>query len=134
MGDGEQQEGQIWEAAMFAAHHQVDNLIAIIDCNGRQIDGDVEDIMSLQDLSAKWKAFGWQVLEMNGNDLEEVVKSLKLAKGLTKREKPVVIMMRTEMGFGVDYMMGTHKWHGVAPNDEELEQALAQLEETLGDY
>ena len=134
MGDGEQQEGQIWEAAMFAAHHHVDNLIAIIDCNGRQIDGDVEDIMSLQDLSAKWKAFGWQVLEMNGNDLEEVIKSLKLAKGLTKREKPVIIMMHTEMGFGVDYMMGTHKWHGVAPNDEELEKALAQLEETLGDY
>lgn len=134
MGDGEQQEGQIWEAAMFAAHHQVDNLIAIVDCNGRQIDGDVAEIMSLIDLSAKWKAFGWQVLEMNGNDIEEVVKTLKLAKGLTGREKPVIILMRTEMGFGVDFMMGSHHWHGIAPNDEQLEKALAQLEETLGDY
>lgn len=134
MGDGEQQEGQIWEAAMFAAHHKVDNLIAIVDVNGRQIDGDVEDVMSLQNLEMKWKAFGWQVLDMEGNDIEEVVKTLKLAKGLTKREKPVIILMKTEMGFGVDFMMGTHKWHGVAPNDEQTELALAQLEETLGDY
>ncbi len=135
MGDGEQQEGQIWEAAMFAAHQKVDNLIGIIDYNGRQIDGDVEEVMSLLDLAAKWKAFGWQVLEVEeGNDMEEVIKSLKLAKGLTKREKPVLILMKTEMGFGVDFMMGSHQWHGVAPNDEQLEQALAQIEETLGDY
>jgi transketolase len=134
MGDGEQQEGQIWEAAMYATHHKVDNLVAAIDLNGQQIDGPTEKVMSLQNLAAKWKAFGWNVLEMNGNDLEEVIKTLTLAKSLTGREQPIVIMMKTEMGFGVDFMMGSHQWHGVAPNDEQLAQALAQLPETLGDY
>ncbi|MCU0444136.1 MAG: transketolase [Microscillaceae bacterium] len=134
MGDGEQQEGQIWEAAMYAAHHKVDNLIATIDLNGQQIDGSTEKVMSLQNLAAKWKAFGWNVLEMNGNDIEEVIKTLILAKSLTGREQPIVIMMKTEMGFGVDFMMGSHHWHGIAPNDEQLAQALAQLPETLGDY
>lgn len=135
MGDGEQQEGQVWEAAMFAAHHKVDNLIAIIDVNGQQIDGPVEQVMSLQNLSAKWKAFGWQVLELEaGNQMGEVIKVLQLAKGLTNRQQPVVILMKTEMGFGVDFMVGTHKWHGIAPNDAELERALQQLPVTLGDY
>jgi transketolase len=135
MGDGEQQEGQIWEASMFAAHHKVDNLIGIIDLNGQQIDGPTEKVMSLQNLAAKWKAFGWQVLELeNGNDLEEVIKILHLAKSLTGKEQPVLILLKTEMGFGVDFMMGSHKWHGVAPNDEELSKALVQLEQTLGDY
>ncbi|GAB4399403.1 MAG: transketolase [Microscillaceae bacterium] len=134
MGDGEQQEGQIWEAAMFAAHQKVDNLIATIDVNGQQIDGPVKEVMDLQDLAAKWKAFGWQVLEMEGNDLGEVIRTLKLAKGLTQREQPIVILMKTEMGFGVDFMVGTHKWHGIAPNDDELQKALAQLPATLGDF
>jgi transketolase len=134
MGDGEQDEGQVWEAAMYAAHHKVDNIIATIDVNGQQIDGPTEKIMNLADLAAKWKAFGWKVLEMNGNDVEEVTKTLLLAKGLTGREQPIVILMKTEMGFGVDFMMGSHHWHGVAPNDTQLEQALAQLPETLGDY
>ncbi|TAE17345.1 MAG: transketolase [Bacteroidetes bacterium] len=135
MGDGEQQEGQVWEAAMFAAHHKVDNVVAIIDVNGQQIDGPVEKVMSLQNLSAKWKAFGWQVLEIEtGNQMEEVIKILQLAKGLTHREQPVIILLKTEMGFGVDYMMGSHKWHGVAPNDDELQRALQQLPVTLGDY
>ncbi len=134
MGDGEQQEGQVWEAAMFAAHHKVDNLIAVIDVNGQQIDGPVSAVMDLKDLAAKWKAFGWQVLEMQGNDLEEVVKTLKLARGLTNREVPIIVLMKSEMGYGVDFMVGSHKWHGVAPNDEQLAQALAQLPETLGDY
>ncbi len=133
-GDGEIQEGQIWEAAMFAASKKVDNLIATIDYNGRQIDGDVKDVNDLGDLRAKWRAFGWEVLEMNGNKLEEVLRTIENAKGLTGKGKPVMIIMKTEMGQGVDFMMGTHKWHGVPPNDEQLEQALSQLEETLGDY
>ncbi|KOY88017.1 transketolase [bacterium 336/3] len=134
MGDGEQQEGQIWEAAMYAAHHQVDNLIAVIDYNGQQIDGPVDAVMSLKNLKAKWEAFGWQTLEMDGNNMEDVLKTLDEAKKLTKQGKPTLILMKSEMGFGVDYMMHSHKWHGVAPNDAELEKALAQLEETLGDY
>jgi transketolase len=134
MGDGEQQEGQIWEASMYAAHHQVDNLIAVIDYNGQQIDGPVDAVMSLKNLKAKWEAFGWQTLEMDGNDMEDVLKTLDEAKKLTKQGKPTLILMKSEMGFGVDYMMHSHKWHGVAPNDAELEKALAQLEETLGDY
>lgn len=134
MGDGEQQEGQVWEAAMYAPHHKIDNLIATIDCNGQQIDGPVEKIMSLLDLQAKWEAFGWVVQTFNGNDLESVVQGLEKAKSLAKKGKPVMNLMKTDMGFGVDFMMGSHKWHGVAPNDEELEKALAQLEETLGDY
>jgi transketolase len=133
MGDGEQQEGQVWEAAMYAAHNKVDNLIATIDLNGQQIDGPVAKILSL-DLKSKWQAFGWTVQEFNGNVMEEVVAGLKQAQALAKQGRPVMNLMKTEMGFGVDYMMGSHKWHGVAPNDEELKKALAQLQETLGDY
>jgi transketolase len=133
-GDGELQEGQNWEAAMAAAHHKVDNLIATVDFNNRQIDGDVSDVMTLGNLRAKWEAFGWEVLEMNGNNMSEVVSTIKTAQAHTGKGKPVVILMTTEMGQGVDFMMGTHKWHGVAPSDEQLEQALAQLEETEGDY
>ncbi|MEZ4972333.1 MAG: transketolase [Cyclobacteriaceae bacterium] len=134
MGDGEQQEGQVWEAAMYAAHNKVDNLIATIDYNGQQIDGPVDKVLSLLDLKAKWKAFGWEVIESNGNDLDEVIRTLKHAKSLTGKGKPIMNLMTTEMGHGVDFMVGSHKWHGVAPNDEQLAQALGQLEETLGDY
>lgn len=134
-GDGELQEGQIWEAAMYAAHKKVDNLISTIDYNGRQIDGDVDDVLSLGDLAGKWKAFGWEVLEVqNGNDVEQLINGFEKAKSLTGKGKPVMMIMRTEMGMGVDYMMGTHKWHGSAPNAEQTEKALAQLEQTLGDY
>src|SRR5690606_5469966 len=134
MGDGELQEGQVWEAAMYAAHHKVDNLIAAVDVNGQQIDGPTEPVRSSGSLKAKWEAFGWDVSEMNGNDMNDVIRGLELAKNKTNKSKPVMILMQTDMGFGVDFMMGTHKWHGVAPNDEQLEVALAQLEETLGDY
>jgi transketolase len=134
MGDGEQQEGQVWEAAMYAAHHKVDNLIATIDVNGQQIDGPVEEVMSLRDLGAKWRAFGWEVIESEGNEMEKIVAALQNAQNLAKKGKPVMNLMRTEMGFGVDFMMHSHKWHGVAPNDQELAKALAQLEESLGDY
>jgi transketolase len=133
-GDGELQEGQIWEAAMYAAHHKVDNLISTIDVNGQQIDGPTEKVMSLGNLRSKWEAFGWQVIEMNGNDMESVVGTLQSAKALCGKGKPTMILMTTSMGKGVDFMEGTHKWHGVAPNDAELAQALGQLEETLGDY
>jgi transketolase len=134
MGDGELQEGQVWEAAMYAAHHKVDNLIAAIDLNGQQIDGPTEKVMSLGNLRAKWEAFGWDVMEMHGNDMEDVVRGLELARAKTTKGKPIMILMQTDMGFGVDFMMGTHKWHGTAPNDEQLASALEQLEETLGDY
>ncbi|SEI88424.1 transketolase [Cyclobacterium xiamenense] len=135
MGDGEQQEGQIWEAAMCAPHHGVDNLIASIDVNGQQIDGPTREVMNLLDLKAKWEAFGWEVIVTeNGNDITEVIASLEKAKGLLGRGKPVLNLLHTDMGYGVDFMVGTHKWHGVAPNDEQLENALGQLEETLGDY
>lgn len=134
MGDGEQQEGQVWEAAMYAAHNKLDNVIATIDYNGQQIDGPVDKILSLLNLKAKWEAFGWMVQEFNGNDMKSVVQGLENAKSLSGKGKPVLNLMKTEMGFGVDYMMGSHKWHGVAPNDEELVKALGQLEETLGDY
>jgi transketolase len=133
-GDGELQEGQIWEAAMYAAANNVDNLIATIDYNGRQIDGDVEDVMSLGNLAQKWIAFGWDVLEMDGHQFENIRAKMTEAKALCGKGKPVVIIMKTEMGQGVDYMMGSHKWHGVAPNAEQLTVALAQLEESLGDY
>jgi len=133
-GDGELQEGQIWEAAMFAPHHKVDNLIATVDVNGQQIDGPTEKIMSLLNLADKWSAFGWEVMTMNGNDMADVIKTLTEAKARTGRGKPIVILMTTGMGYGVDFMMGSHKWHGVAPNDEQLAAALGQLEETLGDY
>jgi len=133
-GDGELQEGQIWEAAMYAAAQKVDNIIAVIDYNGRQIDGDVDDVLSLGDLPAKWSAFGWTVLTMDGHNFVDMKNTILKAQSLCGAGKPVVIIMKTEMGAGVDFMMGTHKWHGVAPNDEQLAQALNQLEETLGDY
>lgn len=135
MGDGEQQEGQVWEAGMYAAHHKVDNLIAAIDYNGQQIDGPTLKVMDLKNLKAKWEAFGWEVMEIKkGNDIQSVVNGLDEAKNLTGKGKPVMILLYTEMGYGVDFMVGTHKWHGVAPSDAELENALGQLEETLGDY
>lgn len=134
MGDGEQNEGQIWEAAQFAPHHGVDNLIAIVDVNGQQIDGPTEKVMNNRNLVNKYGAFGWQVEYMDGNNMADVVLSLNNAKELCGKGHPVVIMMKTEMGAGVDFMMGSHKWHGVAPNDEQLQMALGQLEETLGDY
>lgn len=134
MGDGELNEGQVWEAAMYAAHHKVDNLIATVDQNGQQIDGPTKEIMDLKNLRAKWEAFGWEVQEFNGNDLYETIKSLENAKALAKKGKPILNLMNTSMGYGVDFMMGSHKWHGIAPNDEQLEKALAQLEETIGDY
>jgi transketolase len=133
-GDGELQEGQIWEAAMFAAARKIDNLIATVDYNGQQIDGPVDEIISLGNLRAKWESFGWKVLEMNGNDMDDVVKTINQAKTLTGNGMPIIILMKTEMGMGVDFMMGSHKWHGVAPNDEELKNALSQLEETIGDF
>lgn len=134
-GDGELQEGQIWEAAMYAAANKVDNYIATIDYNGRQIDGDVENVLSLGNLKAKFEAFGWAVVETEkGNDIKSVIEGLNLAKSLIGKGKPIVNIMKTEMGQGVDYMMGTHKWHGSAPNDEQLAKALNQLEETIGDY
>jgi len=133
-GDGELQEGQNWEAMMFAAHHKVDNLIVTVDWNGQQIDGSNDDVMSLGDLPGKWSTFGWEVLHMNGNDMADVLKILAEAKAATGKGKPVCILMKTDMGYGVDYMMGTHAWHGKAPNDEQTEVALAQLEETIGDY
>lgn len=133
-GDGELQEGQIWEAAMFASARKIDNLICTIDFNGKQIDGPTDKVLPMGDLKSKFNAFGWDVLEMNGNDLFEVIQTLKIAKEHTGKGKPVVIIMKTEMGCGVDFMMGTHKWHGVAPNDEQLSKALAQLPETIGDY
>jgi transketolase len=132
MGDGEQQEGQVWEAAMYAGHYGLDNLTAFIDYNGQQIDGPVDKVMNLKDLGAKYSAFGWHVLECNGNSFFELEETIYKAQHL--KGKPTVVLMKTEMGYGVDYMMGSHKWHGVAPNDEELGKALAQLEETLGDY
>ncbi len=133
-GDGELQEGQIWEAAMYAAHHKIDNIISTIDLNGQQIDGSTEKVMSLGDIKSKWLAFGWDVLEMDGNNMQEVIDTLSKAKSHTGKGKPVLILMKTEMGAGVDFMMGSHKWHGVAPNNEQLASALAQLEETLSDY
>ena len=133
-GDGELQEGQVWEAIMYAAHNKVDNLIVTVDHNGQQIDGPVDNILSLSDLRAKWEAFGWQVIESNGNDMEGIIEALTHAKSLTGNGKPVVNLMATQMGYGVDFMVGTHKWHGIAPNDEQLQAALDQLEETLGDY
>ena len=133
-GDGELQEGQIWEAAMYASAKKIDNLISTIDYNGRQIDGDVDDVLTLGNLDSKWIAFGWKTLECDGNNMKDVVNTLHQAKSLTGNGQPIMIIMKTEMGFGVDYMMGSHKWHGVAPNDEQLENALNQLEETHGDF
>lgn len=133
-GDGELEEGQIWEALMFASAKHVDNLIVTVDNNGKQIDGPTDQVCSLGKLRSKFEAFGWIVLEMDGNDMKKCVQTLNLAKSLAGNQKPVAIIMKTEMGMGVDFMMGTHKWHGSAPNDEQAEAALAQLPVTLGDY
>ena len=134
MGDGEQNEGQVWEAAMYAPHHKVDNLIAFIDVNGQQIDGPTEKIMNNRDLQLKYEAFGWNVLHVDGHDMACLQSCLAKAKQMLGNDIPVMILMKTEMGAGVDFMMGSHKWHGVAPNDQQLEEALSQLSETLGDY
>ena len=133
-GDGELQEGQIWEAIMFAAHNKVDNLIATVDVNGQQIDGPLSKVLSLDSLEEKFKAFHWTVLHMDGHNMENIVETLAKAKSLTGQGKPICILMKTEMGKGVDFMEGSHEWHGIAPNDEQLAKALGQLEETLGDY
>src|SRR5690554_2416347 len=135
MGDGEQQEGQIWEAAMFAPHNKVDNLIATIDLNHQQIDGPTDKILDLLNLREKYEAFGWKVIETkNGNDINEVIAVLEEAKSLLGQGQPILNLLHTEMGHGVDFMVGSHKWHGVAPSDEQLENALTQVKETLGDY
>jgi len=134
-GDGELQEGQIWEAVMYAGSKKVNNLILSIDVNRQQICGSTDDILDLGDLKEKFTAFNWKVHEVgNGNDIEAVLNTLNAAKTLESDGQPVCILLNTEMGYGVDYMMGSHKWHGIAPNDEQLEKALDQLEETLGDY
>jgi len=134
MGDGEQQEGQVWEAAMFAAHNKLDHLIATIDYNGQQIDGPVDEVLSLGDLAGKYKAFGWTVLSCEGNDMSAILSMLNEAIDQTGKGQPIMILMKTAMGKGVDFMEGSHKWHGIPPNDAQLEDALNQLEETLGDY
>jgi transketolase len=134
MGDGEQQEGQVWEAAMYAPHNKVDNLIGFVDYNGQQIDGSCDKVLSLGSLEDKYKSFGWNVINCNGNDFADLEKAIIKAQSNRGTGKPSMILMKTEMGYPIDYMMGSHKWHGVAPNDEELAKALAQLEETLGDY
>lgn len=133
-GDGELQEGQIWEAAMYAAHNKIDNLISTVDCNGQQIDGSTDDVLSLGNLRMKWEAFGWVVFEMDGHDFDSLSDTMKQARAASGKGKPVMILMKTAMGKGVDFMEGTHHWHGVAPNDQQLAAALAQLPETLGDY
>lgn len=134
MGDGELQEGQNWEAFLYASARKVDNLIAIIDYNGKQIDGSVDNVVTLGDLPSKLNAFGWKVFEMFGNNMEEVIQTLKKARSSLHTKQPVVIVMRTHMGYGVDFMLDNHEWHGVPPNAEQAAKALAQLEETLGDY
>lgn len=135
LGDGELQEGQNWEALMYAAANKVDNLVATVDLNGKQIDGSTDEVLNMGDLKAKFEAFGWQVLEIaQGNNLEAVISGLQEAKSLTKKQKPIMVLLHTEMGNGVDFMMHTHAWHGKAPNDEQLEKALAQNISTLKDY
>jgi transketolase len=133
-GDGELDEGQNWEAILFAAHKKVDNLIATIDFNGQQIDGSTNNVMGLGNLKSKFEAFDWLVTEMDGNDMDDVIRGIDNAKSLLGQGKPVVIIMKTIMGKGIDFMEGTHEWHGIAPNDEQLKRALDQLPETLGDY
>jgi transketolase len=134
-GDGELQEGQNWEAIMYASANKVDNLIATIDYNKKQIDGSVDDVLPMGDISEKFRAFDWEVIEeKDGNNLEAIIDCLNNAKKISSNGKPIVIILHTEMGNGVDFMMGTHKWHGVAPNDEQLADALSQNPETLGDY
>ena len=134
MGDGEQEEGQIWEAAMYAPAKKVDNLVAIVDYNKKQIDGPTDEVMNLGDLRAKYEAFGWKVYECNGNDMQQVVDTLNITRQNAHKGQAQVILAHTEMGMGVDFMMGTHKWHGTPPNDEQAANALSQLKETLGDY
>lgn len=133
-GDGEMEEGQVWEAIMYAGAKKVDNIIATVDVNMQQIDGSVEDVLPYGDLRPKFESFGWTVLTMNGNIMDETVQVLEKAKSLTGKGRPIAILMKTEMGQGVDFMMCSHKWHGIAPNAEQTEKALAQLEETLGDF
>ena len=134
MGDGELQEGQNWEAIMYAGHHGLSNIIASVDYNMQQIDGNVKDIMGFNQLRNKFEAFNWQVLEMNGNDMQSILDTNAQAQSLRANGKPIVLLMTTEMGAGVDFMMGSHEWHGIPPNDEQLAKALAQLPETMGDY
>ncbi len=133
-GDGELQEGQNWEAIMFAAHNKVDNLIATVDLNGQQIDGPTSKVLSLESLQAKFEAFNWTVLNVDGNNMAELVACIDKAKSMTGQGKPICMIMKTKMGKGVDFMEGSHEWHGIAPSDAQLEKALAQLPETLGDY
>lgn len=134
LGDGESQEGQVWEAALFASHHKADNLIAITDYNGQQIDGRVEDVLGFTHLKEKWEAFGWEVIEADGHDIDKIDKAYDKAKDKSGKGKPVMILFKTEMGRGVDFMAGTHKWHGKNPSQEQCAIALAQLEETIGDF
>ena len=134
MGDGECEEGQIWEAAMFSSHHKIDNLIAMTDWNGQQIDGSTDSVMSLGDLEAKWKSFGWEVIVADGHNMEEILATFDAAKAASGKGKPIMILFRTDMGHGVDFMSGTHKWHGKAPSAEQAAEALKQLPETLGDF
>lgn len=134
MGDGELQEGQNWEAIMFAAHNQVDNLIAVVDFNGQQIDGSTKQIMGFDQVKNKFEAFGWLTLDMDGNNIEDILSAMAKAKEMSGKGKPVLVNMKTEMGYGVDFMMGSHEWHGIAPSNDQLAAALAQLPETLGDY
>jgi transketolase len=134
-GDGELQEGQIWEAVLFAAHHKIDNYIATVDWNGQQIDGSTEKVMNLGDLRQKFEAFGWEVIDLeNGNNIEDVITAIETAKTCIGKGKPIIILMKTAMGHGVSFMQGTHEWHGIAPNDAQLAQALSELPVTLGDY
>jgi len=133
-GDGELQEGQIWEAALYAAHHRIDNLISFVDWNGQQIDGPVEDVMTLGNLAAKWEAFGWTVLQCDGHDQDALAEAFSQARSAGGQGKPAMVLMRTDMGRGVDFMEGTHKWHGVAPDDGQLASALDQLSSSLADY
>lgn len=133
-GDGELQEGQIWEAALFASARKIDNLIATIDYNGQQIDGPLEKVIPMGDLKAKWESFGWHVLTMDGHDMEDIIRVLGQAKSHTGKGKPIAILMKTEMGMGVDFMVGTHHWHGKAPKKDEFERAMEQLPETLSDF
>lgn len=134
VGDGESEEGQIWEAAMFASHHHIDNIIAMTDWNRQQIDGNVDEIAGIGDLKSKWEAFGWTVLTCNGHDFDDILSTFAEARSLTGKGSPVMILMESDMGHGVDFMAGTNKWHGKAPSQEQCEEALAQIEETLGDY
>ena len=134
MGDGEQDEGQIWEAALYAGAKEIDNLVGILDYNKKQIDGPTDAVLNLGDMRAKYEAFGWKVIELNGNDMEQVVAALNQARKEAGQGQPQLLLAHTEMGMGVDFMMGTHKWHGTPPNDEQAANALSQLEETLGDY